>query len=55
MQYVDGLRGWGRGLRNAAASWYSAKAPEDLVYQSIKYRHRNGWTHCDALRLAHPK
>jgi 60 kDa SS-A/Ro ribonucleoprotein len=31
------------------------KSPEDLVYQSIKYRQRDGWTHRDALRLAHPQ
>ncbi len=55
MQFVDGLRGWGRALRAAVAAWYSAKPLDDLVYQSIKYRQRDGWTHRDALRLAHPK
>jgi 60 kDa SS-A/Ro ribonucleoprotein len=54
MQYVDGMRGWGRGLRSAVAAWYADKSAEDLVYQSIKYRQRDGWTHRDALRLAHP-
>ena len=54
MQYVDGMRGWGRGLRAAIAAWYADKPAEDLVYQSIKYRQRDGWTHRDALRLAHP-
>lgn len=54
MQYVDGMRGWGRGLRSAVAGWYADKPAEDLVYQSIKYRQRDGWTHRDALRLAHP-
>ena len=54
MQYVDGMRGWGRGLRAGVAAWYADKPAEDLVYQSIKYRQRDGWTHRDALRLAHP-
>jgi 60 kDa SS-A/Ro ribonucleoprotein len=54
MQYVDGMRGWGRGLRSSVAAWYANKSAEDLVYQSIKYRQRDGWTHRDALRLAHP-
>jgi 60 kDa SS-A/Ro ribonucleoprotein len=55
MQYAEQLRGWGRGLRSAIAAWYSDKSAEDLVFQSIKYRQRDGWTHRDALRLAHPK
>ncbi len=55
MQYADQFRGWGRGLRSAVAAWYMDKPAEDLVFQSIKYRQRDGWTHRDALRLAHPK
>ena len=55
MQYADQFRGWGRGLRSAIAAWYMDKSAEDLVYQSIKYRQRDGWTHRDALRLAHPQ
>ena len=55
MQYVDGMRGWGRGLRSAVGAWYADKPVKDLVYQAIKYRQRDGWTHRDALRLAHPK
>ncbi len=52
---VDGLRGWGRGLRRAVGDWYSAKEPEELEYQLLKYQGRNGWTNRDLLRLAHPK
>ncbi len=55
MQFVDGQRGWGRSLRASVAAWYGDKSMDDLVYQSIKYRQRDGWTHRDALRLAHPK
>lgn len=50
-----GLRGWGRGMRKAIASWYNAQTPESLTYALVKYQSRNGWSHRDLLRLAHPK
>jgi 60 kDa SS-A/Ro ribonucleoprotein len=53
-QYVDGLRGWGRGLREAVAKWYSQPAGK-LAYQAVKYQQRDGWSHRDLLRLAHPR
>lgn len=53
-QYVDGLRGWGRGLRRAVAGWYTRPAGE-LAYQAVKYQSRDGWSHRDLLRLSHPK
>lgn len=53
-QYVDGLRGWGRGLRRAVAGWYTRPTAE-LAYQAVKYQSRDGWSHRDLLRLAHPK
>jgi 60 kDa SS-A/Ro ribonucleoprotein len=52
---VEGFRKWGRGLRNAIASWYNDKPVERVAYQAIKYRQRDGWSHKDLLRLAHPK
>ena len=51
--YVDGLRGWGRGLRRAVAAWYAQPAGH-LVYQAVKYQQRDGWSQRDLLRLAHP-
>lgn len=54
-QYAEGLRGWGRGLREAVAGWYTGMPERDLAYQAVKYRGRDGWTHRDLLRLAHPK
>ena len=51
-QFVDGLRGWGRGLREAVAAWY-AMPPAKLALQAIKYQQRDGWAHRDLLRLAH--
>jgi 60 kDa SS-A/Ro ribonucleoprotein len=53
-QYVDGMRGWGRGLREAVGKWYSMPAGK-LALQAIKYQQRDGWAHRDLLRLAHPK
>lgn len=52
--YAEQFRGWGRGLRRFAASWYTAKDADALAYQLVKYRQREGWTHRDVLRLAHP-
>lgn len=55
MAYVEGFRGWGRGMRRAVGSWYTDMAIEKLAYQVVKYRQRDGWSHRDVLRLAHPK
>lgn len=54
-QFVEGFRGWGRGLRKAIASWYNDQSLNDLVYQVVKYKQRDGWSHRDLLRLSHPK
>ena len=52
--YVEQFRGWGRGLRRAVAGWYTSKDADQLAYQVVKYRQREGWSHRDVLRLAHP-
>ena len=54
VQFVEGFRGWGRSLRRAVGAWYSAKTVDSLAYQAVKYRQREGVTHRDVLRLAHP-
>lgn len=53
-ELINGMRGWGRGLRNAIARWYTGKDNRKLAYQVVKYRQRSGWTHVDTLRKAHP-
>lgn len=53
-RYVEQFRGWGRGLRRAVASWYTRRDVDHLAYQAVKYRQREGWSHRDLLRLAHP-
>lgn len=55
LEDIQGFRGWGRGLRTAVRRWYNDRRYEALADQVVKYRSRNGWTHADALRKAHPK
>lgn len=52
LEYAKQFRGWGRGMRRAVGRWYER---DDLAYQLVKYRQRNGWTHRDVLRLAKPR
>jgi 60 kDa SS-A/Ro ribonucleoprotein len=54
-EYVNALRGWGRGLRNAVGRWYVTREPDNLALQVVKYQQRDRWSHGDLLRLAHPK
>lgn len=54
-RYVQQFRSWGRGLRRAVADWYTTKTPDAVAYQVVKYRQREGWSHRDLLRLAHPR
>jgi 60 kDa SS-A/Ro ribonucleoprotein len=55
LRYVRAFRGWGRGVRRAVGAWYLAREPRELAYQLLKYPSRDGWSHRDALRLAHPR
>lgn len=54
-EYVNAMRGWGRGLRNAVGRWYLDRGADDLAHQAVKYQQRDGWSHADLLRVAHPK
>lgn len=53
-EYLKNLGGWGRAKRASIADWYETKSAQALAMQLVKYRQRNGWTHKDLLRLAHP-
>ncbi|HYW06829.1 MAG TPA: TROVE domain-containing protein [Longimicrobium sp.] len=55
LRYVQAFRGWGRGVRRAVAAWYTERPARELAYQLLKYPQRDGWSHRDALRLAHPQ
>jgi 60 kDa SS-A/Ro ribonucleoprotein len=52
--YVQSMRGWGRALRKAVGHWYNQWTADELAYQVVKYQQRDGWSHRDLLRLAHP-
>ena len=54
-EYVNALRGWGRGLRNAVGRWHLDQEADKLAYQVVKDQQRDRWSHGDLLRLAHPK
>ncbi|MHC4647569.1 MAG: TROVE domain-containing protein [Planctomycetota bacterium] len=45
----------GNGFKRAIARWYTERKADKLAYQAVKYQQRNGWSHRDLLRLAHPK
>ncbi|HEV8462695.1 MAG TPA: TROVE domain-containing protein [Gaiellaceae bacterium] len=52
--FVEQFRGWGRSLRRAVGQWYTSQSVDSVAYQAVKYRRRDGVTHRDLLRLAHP-
>lgn len=52
--YIDSLGGWGRAKRSAVAGWYEGKTADQIAYQAVKYRQREGWTHRDVFRKVHP-
>jgi 60 kDa SS-A/Ro ribonucleoprotein len=54
-EHVKALGGWGRGTMRAFARWYTDMEPSRLAFQGIKYQSRDGWSHRDLLRKAHPK
>lgn len=54
-KFIDALGGWGRAKRQSVADWYESKSVDELAYQAVKYRQRDGWTHRDLFRLSHPK
>lgn len=53
--YAHTMRGWGRAFRRALSNWYLDKNPEAVAVQVMKYKQRDGWSHRDILRVAHPK
>lgn len=45
----------GPALTKALTRWYDDKTVQDAAYQIIKYQSRDGFSHRDVFRLAHPK
>lgn len=58
-QYVQMARalgkGSGRGFIDAIASWYATRPVDDVAYQVVKYRQREGLTHDNLLAISHSK
>ena len=54
VNFIEAFGGWGSGMRRAITRWYTQKTPDKLAYQLLKYRQRDGWSHRDVMRLAHP-
>lgn len=52
--YYAQFRGWGRAHRRVVGEWFNGKPVDDLAYQVLKYRNRNGWTAADLLASSHP-
>jgi len=52
---IDGATGWGRMQRKVISDWYTEKDARSLAFAVTKYKQREGWSHRDVLRLAHPK
>lgn len=53
--FITSLGGWGRAKRAAIANWFTSKTSDELAYQAVKYRQRNGWTMKDLMAKSHPK
>jgi 60 kDa SS-A/Ro ribonucleoprotein len=47
-------KGWGRLMATSVAKWYSSLSDDQLAYQLVKYRQREGYTHERLIRLSHP-
>lgn len=54
VEMIDRMKGWSRSRRRAIANWYLNAPIGKLAEHLIKYRQRDGWSHRDVLRLAHP-
>ena len=55
LAFVQEFGGWGRLTRTGIGDLYLQLPLEKLALWAVKYKARDGWTHADALRLAHPK
>lgn len=55
VEYLKGLRGWGRGVRRALQDWVNQFEADKLAFEFAKYQSRDGWSTRDVLRKAHVK
>ncbi|MEE4662195.1 MAG: TROVE domain-containing protein [Halieaceae bacterium] len=55
VDYRNSLAGWGRLATRGVSAWYEKRSPAELALQMLKYQQRDGWSHRDVLRVAHPR
>ena len=55
IDFVTKMRGQGPTFRKGIANWYNGMSASRLALQAVKYQQRDGWSHRDVLRVAHPK
>lgn len=53
--FLKNLGGMGVVKRRAIQNWFDSKTDDDLAYQFVKYRMREGWTQHDLTHIVHPK
>jgi 60 kDa SS-A/Ro ribonucleoprotein len=53
-QRAGSAAAWGRALKRAAGDWYGGKTVDQLAWQIIKYRSREGYDHKRLLETTHP-
>lgn len=54
-EYVKAFGGLGgNGFKRAIGRWYTEQPAWRVALQAVKYQSRDGWSHRDLLRLAHP-
>ena len=55
IKYAHALgQNWGRAQRRAVSKWYTEQNPSKLAMAITKYQNREGYSHRDILRFAHP-
>lgn len=54
-EYVSNLGGWGETKKRAVRNWLFGRTADELAYQMVKYRMREGWAHHDLHHMAHPR
>ncbi len=54
LNYAKNHRGFGRGLRRSVGRFFTDRTADNVAFQAVKYRQREGWSQRDLLRVAHP-
>lgn len=55
VSFLKNMGGMGSVKRQAIQNWFNSKSDDELAYQFIKYRMREGWNQHDLAHVVHPK